>query len=190
MSVNKRQKTLLGANPLFHIEAGFICENNNGSVAVPSKRQYNSSPATVKEEVISDDKDEVIDKALQAEVGTIIAGIGRPYSAAKETPSLAAFHPSFQMVERICSEILGGAVWILQKSPYQHPETTKLLGSMLEHQTIAYPKAKRIGLMGDSGVGKMLYTPQRMQSDEQHIGKSSLINSLLDTPGLAFQVSG
>ena len=190
MSANKRQKTLLGVKSLFQFEAGSICENNNKSVAVLSKRQYNDFVAVVKEEVISDDKDEIIDKALQAEVRTIIHGIGQPYSAAKETPRLAAFHPSFQMVERMCLEILGGAAWILQKSEYQQAETAKLLERMLRHQTITYPKAKRIGLMGDSGVGKMIYTPQRMQSDEPNIGKSTLINCLLDTPGLAHQVRG
>ncbi|MCJ1433884.1 hypothetical protein MMC27_003249 [Xylographa pallens] len=172
MSVNKRQKTLIGAKSLFQFEAGSICEINNKSVAVPSKRQYDDFVAVVKEEVISDDEDEMIDKALQADVRTIICGMGQPYSAAKETPRLAAFHPSFQMVERMCSEILGGAAWILQKSEYQHAEAAKLLESMLRHQTIAYPKAKRIGLMGDSGVGK-----------------STLINCLLDTPGLAHQGS-
>ncbi|MCJ1377163.1 hypothetical protein MMC17_000255 [Xylographa soralifera] len=172
MSAKKRQKSLFGAIPLYHVEADSICENYNGPVHVPSKRQHNNSVAKVKEEVISDDEDEIIDKAFQAEVDTIIANMGQPYSAAKETPELAAFHPSFQMVERMCSEILGGAAWILQKSEYQHAETAKLLERMLRHQAIAYLKAKRIGLMGDSGVGK-----------------STLINCLLDTPGLAHQGS-
>ncbi|MCJ1285351.1 hypothetical protein MMC26_004691 [Xylographa opegraphella] len=94
------------------------------------------------------------------------------------------------MVERMCAKTLGGAAWILQKSAYQHAETAKLLESMLRHQVIAYPKAKRIGLMGYSGVGKLLYTPGIMQLDGRNIGKSTLINSLLDTPGLAHQGSG
>ena len=141
-------------------------------------------------EVISNDEDHIIDKALRAEVGNTIAGIGKPYSAASETPRLAAFHPSFRMVERMSSEILGGGAWILQKSAYEHAETAKLLESMLRHQVIAYPKPKRIGLMGDSGVGEMLYTPRGRKSDKRNIGKSTLINSLLNTPGLAHQVRG
>ncbi|MCJ1294120.1 hypothetical protein MMC34_005677 [Xylographa carneopallida] len=150
MTVNKRQKTLSGASPSYHVDIDSIYVK----------------------EVISNDEDHIIDKALRAEVGNTIAGIGKPYSAASETPRLAAFHPSFRMVERMSSEILGGGAWILQKSAYEHAETAKLLESMLRHQVIAYPKPKRIGLMGDSGVGK-----------------STLINSLLNTPGLAHQGS-
>ncbi len=82
-------------------------------------------------------------------------GLEKPYSGYnEELPHLPAYHPSFANVERICEELFAGAAQIFENTDYQDGYTESLHAKIKMHRSIAYPPAKKIGITGDSGVGK------------------------------------
>lgn len=100
---------------------------------------------------VADGIDGEFDNKLEA----ICQGLETPYSGYNgELPNLPAYHPSFAIVEKICEELFAGAAQIFENSDYQDGYTESLHKKIKKHRTIAYPPAKKIGLMGDSGVGK------------------------------------
>ena len=118
-------------------------------------------------------------------------GFNNPYDpSTEEIPNLPAYHPAFFNVEKLCQRLLGDAARMLKSSEYQDAKTRDLYEQAVGKQTITPPKPRRIGLVGDSGVGKdaFIVRTEQLRLIECMIGKSSLINSLLDTPQLAFQV--
>ena len=130
-----------------------------------------------------------IDDEFKDKLESICQGLEKAYSGNNEKlPNLPAYHPSFANVERICDEIYAGAAEMLRDSSYQDKSTESLLAKIRKHRSIVYPPAKRIGFLGDSGVGESWWLCTGLRHIDSRKGKSSLINSILDTPGLAAQV--
>jgi ribosome biogenesis GTPase A len=95
-----------------------------------------------------------------------------PYDPATERfPMLPIYHPAFQQAEELTHSIIRGFQEFIATSNYKDDEIKYLLRELEELEHPKYPTALRIGLIGDSGVGK-----------------SSLINSLLGVESIAPQV--
>ncbi|KAL9105754.1 MAG: hypothetical protein Q9187_008660, partial [Circinaria calcarea] len=71
-----------------------------------------------------------------------------------------------------CTKIADRAIQLLKSSDYRDSETVRLIEQISARRDIKYSPAKKIGMIGNSGVGK-----------------SSLINALLDTSDLALEGS-
>lgn len=96
-----------------------------------------------------------VDGEFDDKLEAICQGLEKPYSGDnEELPNLPAYHPSFTNVEEICGEIFAAAARIFEDSDYQDGYTGSLHAKIRKHRSIAYPPAKKIGFMGDSGVGK------------------------------------
>lgn len=96
-----------------------------------------------------------IDEEFKDKLESISQGLEKAYSGYNEKlPNLPAYHTSFANVERICEEIYAGAAKMLTNSSYQDKCTESLLAKIRRHRSIVYPPAKRIGFVGDSGVGE------------------------------------
>ncbi|MCJ1399570.1 hypothetical protein MMC11_002772 [Xylographa trunciseda] len=141
-----------------------------GPGAAPSGIRSLDSQAKHSDESESENDDsEDGDEDLEDRIKVVVSRFDNPYDVHLEAlPNLAAYHPSFRKVEQMCLGLVNGAINMLKSSSYQDTQTEELIKYMSSHKEIEYPKATRIGMMGDSGVGK-----------------SSLINSLLGTSELA-----
>ena len=96
-----------------------------------------------------------VDGEFKDKLESICQGLEKRYSGYnEELPNLPAYHPSFANVERICEEIFAGAAKMLTNSSYQDKCTESLFAKIRKHRSIVYPPAKKIGLVGDSGVGE------------------------------------
>ena len=113
--------------------------------------------------------DEGIEAEFKSRVDAIIRGVSEPYDHMNESaPNLAAYHPSFNRAEALCGEVTADAAALLKASAYRDNMVTALLERIEEHHKVKYSEAKKVGIVGNLGVGK-----------------SSLINAVLDTPDLA-----
>ena len=83
-------------------------------------------------------------------------------------PNPPAYHPSFLKAVRYCSELMEGAAPVPKNAEYKDTRILQLPEKASNSTKFEYPKPRIVGLIGDSGVGK-----------------SSLINCLLDTPDIA-----
>ncbi len=161
------------------LEAGETIKHEFGETRAP---QTSSMPVKPENDEESESESDETDAALsddgtgvedefKDEVEAIIQGFGIPYDPSNEnTPNLPAYHPSFLKVEQFCAQLLEDAAQLLKTSEYKDAKLLDLQEQAVAKQTTSCPKPRRIGMVGDSGVGK-----------------SSLINSLLDTPELALQ---
>lgn len=96
-----------------------------------------------------------VDDEFKDKLESICQGLEKAYSGYNEKlPNLPAYHPSFASVERICEEIFAGAAEMLANSTYQDKCTESLLAKIRRYRSIVYPPAKKIGFVGDSGVGE------------------------------------
>ena len=96
-----------------------------------------------------------VDGEFKDKLEAICQGLEKPYSGYnEELPNLPAYHPSFANVEEICGELFASAAQIFENSDYQDGYTESLHAKIKKHRSVAYPPAKKIGFMGDSGVGK------------------------------------
>lgn len=92
---------------------------------------------------------------FRARVQTITDGIGKTYNSSQEDlPRLPAYNPSFNNVETLCIDLVKEAQSLLKSSPYQDEETARLIQLASESQTIQYPPARKIGLIGDCAAGE------------------------------------
>ena len=97
----------------------------------------------------------IVDEEFKDKLKAICQGLEKPYSNYNnELPNLPAYHPSFANVEEICADLFAGAAQIFENSDYQDGYTESLHTKIKKHRSIAYPPAKTVGFMGDSGVGK------------------------------------
>ena len=123
------------------------------------------------DEASTDNSDDDFDpgEEFRDRVNAIKDGADKQYNPMTETlPRLPAYHPSFIMAEEYCSDLMKEAALVLKNAEYKDTRILQLLQKSLNGQKLEYPKPRVVGLMGDSGVGK-----------------SSLINSLLDVPDIA-----
>ena len=77
-------------------------------------------------------------------------------------------HPSFLKTAEYCSELMEGATLLLKNAEYRDSRILQLFEKASSSKSLEYPRPRTVGLISDSGVGK-----------------SSLINALLDTPDVA-----
>lgn len=88
-------------------------------------------------------------------VRKIIDGVGKTYSShGEDLPKLPIYDTSFRHVEERCIRLVKEAQSLLESSLYQDDETARLIQLATESQTIQYPPARRIGLLGDSAAGE------------------------------------
>ena len=84
----------------------------------------------------------------------MLASCNRPYNPLFEpTPKLPAYHPSFAKAERIYTEIIEEAIDLLKYTSYKDEQIETLLQQLSSRQEIKYSKARKVGMLGDSGVG-------------------------------------
>ena len=128
-------------------------EDTEGSGSEHEDELDEESEDNVEEENEDDDENR---EEFGDRIKVILSSFDQPYDPSLEpSPRLPAYHPSFAKVEAYCSEIVEGAVNLLKTSEYQDAETAQLAKHILEYQNIKYPHPRRIGLLGDSGVGKL-----------------------------------
>ncbi|KAM0549840.1 hypothetical protein ACHAPJ_009282 [Fusarium lateritium] len=100
------------------------------------------------------------------------SGVNHPHNVADEELPDDAFHsPEFQRAFRDTKQLMSSVKIVLESSTlHSDPESTmrKLYQEASRLANFEYPATRTVGFVGDSGVGK-----------------SSLLNSLLDTKGLA-----
>ena len=127
-----------------------------------------------KPEVIIDEKHNLLE-GFQERIQDLLKGLDPDYGeydvAKEKPPRLPIYHPVVPRVLETSKNMINDAMSVLKDSTYEDKETKRMLTQLRTQAQFEYPKPLIIGLIGDSGVGK-----------------SSLINSLLDRPGLAFEV--
>ena len=95
------------------------------------------------------------DEYFKDKLEAICQGLEKPYSGYnEELPKHPVYRPSFANVERICEELFAGAAQIFANSDYHDKYTESLQAKIEESRSIAYPRATKIGFVGDSGVGQ------------------------------------
>ena len=111
---------------------------------------------------------------LREKIEVILDNMGdNKYDSSSETdPDLPIYHPASATVSEACLAILKGAEEIFMNAGYTDGETEGILEECRKKGPLRQCEPRRIGLVGDSGVGK-----------------SSLVNCVLDEDNLAFQVS-
>lgn len=140
--------------------AGLRATHGNCSVPISTVKNENDNGLT------SDD--EAIVARFQCRIDAIKEGHRQTFNPDHESPpKLPAFHPSFALVEDLCAALFVKAASILEASDYRDTNTQRLLRMITDLQNIDYPEDKRVALRGSIGVGK-----------------SSLINALLNTQEL------
>lgn len=118
----------------------------------------------------NDDKDEVSNgkepkntgelqpddcEEFRGRLQAIVDGVDKKYSAVQEDlPKLPVYDPSFKKAETLCTNLVKEAQGLLMSSPYQDEETARLIELASESQTMQYPPARKIGLIGDSAAGE------------------------------------
>lgn len=152
-------------SPLFIPEAMTRPDNHNAATTQCTYDNRNPDDAS------SDKSEDNFDggEEFRDRVNAIKDGAESKYNPLSEAlPKLAAYHPSFVKAERYCSEMMEGAALVLKNADYKDTRILQLLEKALNSTKLEYPRPRKVGLIGDSGVGK-----------------SSLINCLLDTPDIA-----
>lgn len=84
----------------------------------------------------------------------------------------------------MCDGILALAAELLQDPEFNDEQIREQLKSA---QSFKYPPPRRIGIVGESGAGNLEQLKYLFAANSRK-GKSSLINSILDTPELALEV--
>lgn len=113
---------------------------------------------------------------FRARVQTIIDGHGKTYNSFQEDlPTLPAYNPSFNNVEKLCIGLVKEAQSLLKSSAYQDEETARLIQLASESQTIQYPPARKIGLIGDCAAGgyplSSQYPSLLIKTRQEHFGQ-------------------
>lgn len=96
-----------------------------------------------------------IDGEFRDRITVEMEKFGRPYDPREESPpDLAAYHPSFAKVERLCAEVFQDGATLLETSEFTDKYTKQLVSIISRKRKIKYDPPSRIAIIGDSGVGK------------------------------------
>jgi hypothetical protein len=152
--------TEVGSEPERLIKQESMADKTYEASSVP-KDQVNGEESESEDdensEVLSDDDGDVGEE-LKKRVEAINESFDTPYDPLTEpTPKLPAYHPSFAKVEKYYESVMQDAANLLGNSQYQDPKVKELLNQAEGHMAIKYPGPKRIGMVGDSGVGKLVF---------------------------------
>ena len=89
------------------------------------------------------------------QINEIVNNLGKPYDASEEVaPSLPAYHPSFKLAEEACEQIASDAVRQLRAWYFADSDVAHILDNFEEKGKIVYQSSQKVGLIGNSGVGK------------------------------------
>jgi hypothetical protein len=108
------------------------------------------------EEGLERSDEDSVDGEFEDKVREELERFRKPYNPQQEAPpsNYAAYHPSFAKVETLCGEVFEEAITLLQSSEYQDKYTIQLLDMINRKWSIKYDPPSRVGIIGDSGVGK------------------------------------
>lgn len=160
-----------------------ICEFYNDKLAplavTVSKDDDNIGASDGKELGDTDRRQADNCEEFRGRVQTVIDGIGKTYHSFEEDlPRLPVYDPSFDNVKTLCIGLVKEAESLLKSSPYQDEETARLVQLASESQTIQYPPARKIGLMGDSASGEsslfLQYPYLLIQPRQEHVGQRAI----------------
>lgn len=143
----------------------FLTQNQKPPTAyIKNEPAFQGSDDSKGDEEESDDAENDIydangaDEEFRDNLEAIRRGLNKPYRHANEDPpDVPAYSKSFAKVEKICRDLVVGAAEVLESSDYQDGYTRVLRSIIQRHQAIKYDSAKRIGLLGDSGVGMVFH---------------------------------
>ncbi|KAL9596174.1 MAG: hypothetical protein Q9179_004711 [Wetmoreana sp. 5 TL-2023] len=125
------------------------------------ERPMDNPPESSNDDTTQREIEEMIDEKIES--------FDELYNPSVEVlPSMPAYHPSFAKVEAYYEDLLDDAIQMLENTLYSDAVTKRILHNAKERRKVKYSHARNVGFVGDSGVGK-----------------SSLVNALLDTPELA-----
>lgn len=100
-------------------------------------------------------------KEFDEEISKIVDKFRKPYDASKEKkPKLAAYQPSFKLAEQACEEIATETLNRLNASDYKDEDIKYIVRDFELRGKILQRSRQRVGLIGDSGVGRFIsYSP-------------------------------
>ena len=133
------------------LEKNSTKQESSTSLLTPSQTSMKLQVA----EQYSESEDEVeIEDEFGERIQELLDGLDTAYDPSTEPlPNVPAYHESFSMLEKHCLDLTRGATSVLRSSEYQDTETTRLLEQISLHESINYGLPRKIGLIGDSGVG-------------------------------------
>ena len=164
--------------------------SNDLTRSTPIQRSPSPKPSDLlneddEEDHYGSEDDAVIEEDFNERVHAIIEGFDTPYNPTNEALlALPTYHPSFAKVRGVCDGIVALAAELLQDPEFNDEQIREQLKSA---QSFKYPPPRRIGIVGEPGAGN-LEQLKYLSAANSRKGKSSLINSILDTPELALEV--
>ena len=170
-----------------HYEAQSSCPGNAPALPgqYPTTFQVNPEAEPIDQDIEIEDGNDSTNESnyinqrlsplLQKELRQLQKRTERPYDPAIDDPKprWQSYNPLFHAVGEACEDIVQSMNDLFQQAQCSSPSILKVGEHLKAHSKFQTPSPKTIGLLGDSGVGK-----------------SSLINSLLSTPGLALTDAG
>lgn len=95
-------------------------------------------------------------QGIQEQIDEKIRNFDIPYDSSQEPlPRVPAYHSCFARVEKHYEELLEAAMKALGSSNYRDDATDRLSRECTKRRKVQYPNAHIVGLVGDSGVGKI-----------------------------------
>lgn len=96
-----------------------------------------------------------VDGGFMEKLEEIRQGLKYPYNGErKECLHIPPFHPSFANVKRIYENLFAQAAELVENFDCQDAYDQWLLEKIKKHRSIPYEPTERVGLEGDSGVGR------------------------------------
>ena len=96
-----------------------------------------------------------VDGGFMEMLEEIRQGLKYPYNGERKAGlQITPFHHSFANVKNICENLFAHAAELVENFDCQDAYNQGLLEEIKKHRSIPYESTERVGLEGDSGVGK------------------------------------